>query len=175
MPMSLPQSLVPVTAPNDIGAEFISTARRHLVEEYLPKIRACTQELSEEDFWWRASETENSVGNLLLHLSGNIRQWIISGLGGSPDIRERQAEFDERNRLPKADVLNRFEAAVREADAILAQFDTKMLTEVRRFQHWDHSCLYAVSHVVEHVAQHMGQIIYITKLRTKTDLKFFKL
>jgi uncharacterized damage-inducible protein DinB len=159
----------------DIGPLFLSSARRHLVEEYLPKILSCAEQLSEEDFWWRASETENSVGNLLLHLTGNIRQWILSGLDGAPDTRNRQQEFDERGPRPKAEVVELFRSTVMEADAALARFDPKYLTEVRHFQKWEYSCLYAISHVVEHVAQHMGQIIFITKFRLKKDLKFFNL
>lgn len=162
-----------MTPANEIEKVFIAAARTHLVEEYLPKIRSCVEQLSEEDFWWRASETENSVGNLLLHLSGNIRQWIISGLGGAADARQRQTEFDERRHLPKEEILHLFESTVREADAVLERFDGRLLAEVRHFQKWDHTCLYAISHVVEHVAQHMGQIIFITKLRTKRDLRFF--
>lgn len=164
-----------MTTTADIGKEFIAAARQHLVVEYLPKITRCVGELKEEDFWWRASEVENSVGNLLLHLSGNLRQWILSGIGGAPDSRVRQEEFDARGGRSKADVLELFTATVREVDEVLAGFDAARLTEVRHFQQWDHSCLYAISHVVEHVAQHMGQIIFITKLRNTADLKFFKL
>jgi uncharacterized damage-inducible protein DinB len=164
------------TQPNgEVAALFLETARIHLVKEYLPKILACADALTEEEFWWRASEGENSVGNLLLHLSGNMRQWILSGLGGEPDVRNRSAEFAERGGRPKAEVVALFRSTVLEADAVLARFDAKLLTETRRFQKWDHSCLYAISHVVEHVAQHMGQIIFITKLRTKRDLRFFDL
>lgn len=164
-----------MTPASDLANLFLASARRHLVQEYLPKLRSCVEQMSEEDFWWRASETENSAGNLLLHLAGNIRQWIVSGLGGAPDNRKRQEEFDERRRLPKGEVWRLFESAVLEADAVLERFDPNALTEVRRFQKWDYSCLYAISHVVEHVAQHMGQIIFITKFRQKKDLKFFNL
>ncbi len=164
-----------MTGATDTGKEFIASARHHLVVEYLPKITACVAQLSEEDFWWRASESENSVGNLLLHLTGNLRQWIITGIGGAPDTRVRQEEFDARGGRTKGEVLELFTATVNEVDRILLSFDVQRLTEVRHFQKWDHSCLHAISHVVEHVAQHMGQIIFITKLRNTTDLKFFKL
>jgi uncharacterized damage-inducible protein DinB len=160
---------------NDVGKEFIKTARRHLIEEYFPKIRSCVNELSEEDIWWRAHETDNSIGNLLLHLNGNMRQWIISGIGRKSYERDRPREFAQREHIPREELLSMFETTVREVDEILAGFDVSKLTEVRHFQKWDYSCLYAISHVVEHVAQHMGQIIYITKLRKGVDLKFFSL
>lgn len=160
---------------NNIGEAYISYCQRRLLEEYLPKIRRCLNELSEEDIWWRTHGTDNSVGNLLLHLNGNIRQWVISGIGGATDIRNRPQEFDERQMIPKAELLKSFEETLFEANQILERFDPSKLLNVRKFQNWDHTCLDAISHVVEHVAQHLGQIIYITKLRKGIDLKFFNL
>ena len=160
----------------NIGNEFVTTCRRHLLEEYFPKIKKCFDELTEDDIWWRAHETDNSIGNLILHLSGNIRQWIITGIGGAPDVRNRPLEFSEREHIPKSELMKKFEDTLREADRVLEHFDASKLLEVRRFQNkWEHSCLYAIFHVVEHVAQHTGQIIYITKLRKVKDLKFYDL
>ena len=164
----------PSAHPTGVGSEFISYSRLRLLKEYLPRVQACINTLSEEDVWWRHQETDNSVGNLILHLTGNIGQWILAGLGGESVTRNRPLEFSERGPLPKADLLRRFEGVLTEADRVLAEFDPSKLLEVRHFQKWDVTCLYAISHVVEHVAQHMGQIIYITKLRTSQDLKFFK-
>lgn len=159
----------------DIGGQYLAYCRRRLVQEYLPRIRRCLDVLSDEDIWWRAHETDNSIGNLLLHLSGNMRQWIISGIGGVPDVRERAKEFSERHSISKQELWTLFEGTVREVDRALASFDTSKLPEVRHIQQYDLTCLDAISHVVEHVAQHLGQIIYITKLRTGKDLKFFDL
>lgn len=158
-----------------IGKEYISYCRRRLLKEYLPKIQGCFDELLEEDVWWRAHETDNSIGNLILHLCGNIRQWIISGIGGAPDERNRVLEFSERRHIAKKEVMKKFEETLLEADRVLEEFDADQLLEVRHFQKWDHTCLDAISHVVEHVGQHMGQIIYITKLRKGKDLKFWNL
>jgi uncharacterized damage-inducible protein DinB len=160
---------------NDVGSAFIEYARHHLTREYFPKIQRCVEQLPDEDIWWRVHETDNSIGNLILHLSGNIRQWIISGLGGAENVRNRPQEFAERMKIPKGDLLRLFAETIHEADAVLGTFDTEKLLEVRHFQKWDHSCLYAIAHVVEHVAEHMGQIIYITKLRSGSDMKFYNL
>lgn len=159
----------------DVGTEYVSYCRRRLMKEYLPKIRRCLSELSEDDVWWRAHETDNSVGNLILHLSGNIRQWIVSGIGGSPDARNRAQEFLERTRVPKITLLGILEETLQESDRVLERFDAAKLLEVRHIQRYDVTCLDAISHVVEHVAQHMGQIIYVTKLRKGLDLKFYDL
>lgn len=159
----------------DIGEEFVSMCRRVLAEEYLPKFISCVDQLSDDDIWWRAHETDNSIGNLLLHLSGNLRQWIIFGIGGVPYKRDRDAEFSERSHIEKKELLKKFTRTLEEVDSVLEKFDTSKLLEVRHFQKWDHTCMYAISHVVEHVGQHMGQIIYITKLRKGMDLKLVKL
>jgi uncharacterized damage-inducible protein DinB len=159
----------------DAGSEYVAYSRRRLTKEFLPKIERCLEELSEEDLWWRGDPTNNSVGNLILHLSGNIRQWIISGIGGVPDSRNRPEEFSEQTRLPRSALLKLFRSTVEEADRVLERFDAGKLLEIRHIQRYEVSGLDAISHVVEHVAQHMGQIIYITKLRRKVDLKFFDL
>jgi len=159
----------------DAGKEYVAYCRRRLLKEYLPKIQKCFEELSDEDIWWRVHDTDNSIGNIILHLCGNIRQWIISGIGGAPDLRNRPSEFSERRQIPKKELLQKLEQTLLEADRVLNELDADKFLEVRHFQKWDHTCLDAISHVVEHVAQHMGQIIYITKLRTAKDLKFFNL
>lgn len=159
----------------DLGTAFIAVARQKLRHTFYPKIQTCVDVLTDEDVWWRTHETDNSVGNLLLHLSGNMRQWIIVGIGGGEDERNRAMEFAERARLPKEELLRMFEATVREADDVLRHLDPGNLLDHRRIQKYDVTCLDAILHVVEHVAQHMGQIIYITKLRKGIDLKFYNL
>lgn len=158
-----------------ISQTYIDCCRRRLKDEYLPRVERCLNELSEEDIWWRAHETDNSIGNLILHLSGNIRQWIIGGLGEKADHRNRSREFAERAHIPKETLLGEFRATILEADCVLARFDAERLAEIRHIQQWDVTCLDALSHVVEHFAQHLGQIIYVTKLRTGKDLKFWNL
>lgn len=171
----------PPTA-KDVGKEFIEYSRRRLLREYLQKIERCLKVLSDDDIWWRAHacvpsrhETNNSIGNLILHLSGNVRQWIVSGLGGEADARNRPAEFAEREKIPKEKLLFMLRTTLEDADRVLAAFDSGRLLEVRHIQKYDVTCLDALSHVVEHFAQHLGQIIYITKLRKERDLKFYDL
>jgi uncharacterized damage-inducible protein DinB len=159
----------------DVGSEFLKYSRRRLLREYLPKIEQCLDLLGDEDIWWRSHETDNSIGNLILHLAGNVRQWIVSGIGGDPDTRNRPQEFAERDMIPKEKLLNQLRAVLTEADAALERFDPKHLLEVRRIQNYEITCLDAISHVVEHVSHHTGQIIYVTKLRKGMDLKLYDL
>ena len=158
-----------------LGRELLLTSRRRMLEEYFPRLQRCCEELSDQDVWWRADERGNSVGNLVLHLNGNIRQWIVCGLGGAQDSRDRQQEFDERRIISRSELLSKFEATLIEAGGVIDSFDENNLLEVRRIQQWDVTYLEAILHVVEHFAQHLGQIIYITKLRTGRDLKFYDL
>jgi uncharacterized damage-inducible protein DinB len=157
------------------GAAYLAYSRQRLTEEYLPRLLRCIDEMSDEDLWWRPSENANSAGNLVLHLAGNVDQWINSGIGARPDGRNRDAEFSEKGPLPRKELVDRITSVVRDAGETLAKFAPSRLMEARRIQVYDVTCLDAVSHVVEHFAQHLGQVIYITKLRKRVDLKFYDL
>jgi len=159
----------------EIGTAFLSQARSHLKHDFMPKIEKCFELINESDVWWRSHETNNSIGNLALHLAGNVRQWIISGVGGQPDVRERQKEFAQREALPKEKLWSAFERTVEESDQVLANFPVERLMEKRVIQGFDQTALQAIFHVVEHFSFHTGQIIYITKLRKGIDLKFYNL
>ncbi|HEX9631671.1 MAG TPA: DinB family protein [Gemmatimonadales bacterium] len=158
----------------DLGKAFLEESRRYLGREYAVKIRLCLEQLSDDDLWWRPNEGSNSIGNLLLHLAGNIRQWIVSGVGGAPDARRRQAEFDERGPLPRAELLERFTTALSDADRVLGTLDPAVLAQDRKIQGRDTNVFHAIYHVIEHFGMHTGQIMYITKLRTGRDLGFYR-
>ena len=160
---------------SDTAHRFLSQARHDLNHDYLPKIRRCLEVLSREDIWWRAHENTNSIGNLILHLCGNVRQWIVSGLGGEEDRRRRSAEFSRRLPLPKSQLLEELETTVQEATQVLETLSEQDLATTRRIQVYDVTGLQAVLDVVEHFAYHTGQIIYITRLRKNIDLKFYDL
>ena len=159
----------------DVAQAFIDQSRRFLRDEYLGKIEQCVGELSKDDLWWRPNEVSNSAGNLLLHLAGNVRQWIIHGVGGAEDTRQRQQEFDERNGGAAGLLLARLRETLSEADRVLAGLTPEDLVEPRRIQGIDVTVLEAIYHVVEHFSTHVGQIIYVTKLRTGRDLRFYEM
>lgn len=154
---------------------FISQAKHHLTQDFVPKLRACVKLLSDEEIWWRANENTNSVGNLLLHLAGNVRQWIIAGMGTAEDTRKRDAEFSARGPLPGKELMEKLESAVTEAVAVLDSVERTRLLEKRPIQIYDVTGLQAIFHVVEHFSYHTGQIIYITRLLKNVDLKFYRL
>ena len=159
----------------ETGAAFLAQSREYLTGHYLPKIRAVVERLSEEDIWWRPNAASNSVGNLMLHLAGNIRQWIVSGVGGAPDTRDRGAEFARRDPLPRGELLAILTEAVLETDAVLARTDPAQLNQRCAVQGRTVTTLQAIYHGVEHFGMHAGQILYIAKLRTDRDLGFYRL
>lgn len=159
----------------DTAAALLAQSREYLTGHYLPKIRASVEPLSEPDLWWRPNEASNSIGNLMLHLAGNITQWIVSGVGGAIDQRDRAPEFSRRDGLSKSELLGILGAAVRDADIVLARTSRAALAELRKIQGREVTVLEAIYHVVEHFSMHTGQIAYISKLRSGKDLGFYRL
>jgi uncharacterized damage-inducible protein DinB len=128
--------------------------------------------LSEKEIWWRPNAASNSAGNLVLHLSGNVRQWIISGLGNRVYYRDRDLEFAERGPIPRRALVAMIRETVQEACIVLGRLSKDSLSRIHSIQGFQVSGMYAVSHVVEHFAYHTGQIIFVTKLKLGTDLRF---
>src|SRR3954471_13410790 len=159
--------------PSNVNAFFLKQAREFLSHDFLPKIEKAIESLSPEEIWWRANEQSNSIGNLILHLSGNARQWIVGGLGGAADHRERQTEFDERRLLSKDELLNNLKETLRDVDQVLAAFDGERLLQRFHIQDMDVVALEAIFHVVEHFSMHTGQMILIAKLLANKDLRFY--
>jgi uncharacterized damage-inducible protein DinB len=148
----------------------------HVVSQvYLPRILSCLGQLSSRQIWWRPNEASNSVGNLTLHLAGNVRQWIISGLGGAPDVRERDREFSERGPLSRQVLASRLRETVEEACRVLDQLPAEDLERVHTIQRFQVTGMQAVFHVAEHFSHHAGQIILMTKMLTGTHLNFTRL
>jgi uncharacterized damage-inducible protein DinB len=154
----------------DVAAAFVAASRRHLIDSFLPRIRVALDRMSDADLWWRPNEASNSAGNLVLHLCGNARQWIVSGVGGAPDTRRRQDEFNERRELARSTLLKTLDATFRDIDRTLAGLDPAVLLERRVIQGKEVTLLEAVLHVVEHVSHHTGQLLWIAKARTGRDL-----
>jgi uncharacterized damage-inducible protein DinB len=154
----------------DVAQTFISKSRSLLSSDYLPKIERSLEGLDDEEVWWRPNEASNSIGNLLLHLCGNVSQWIIGGVGGREVERHRQQEFDERRLISALELLSRIKPVLAEADEVLGNVDAETLLSSRRIQGYEMSVLEAVYHVVEHFGMHTGQIIYLSKMRGGRDL-----
>lgn len=164
-------SVQSISAP--VSKVFVDQARKFLSDDYLPKLERCLEQLTDEQIWWRANEKSNSIGNLLLHLCGNARQWIVSGLGGAADARVRPQEFAERRVIPRTELLVTLRQTLAEVDAVLADLDYGKLLDQYPIQGTSVTALEAIFHVTEHFSMHTGQIILLTKLMVERDLKFY--
>src|SRR5437016_432283 len=138
------------------------------------RIRDCVGRLDEYQIWLRHAENENSVGNLILHLAGNVRQWIGYGVGGQPDIRERDSEFAARGGQDKSALLARLDQNVDNAVAIIRGLAHDQLTREATIQKYAVTIMEAIYHIIEHFAGHTGQILFATKLMTGEDLGYYR-
>ncbi len=167
----------PLTAPQ----MFLRHARFRLLDDYFVKIAAAIDALDDEQVWRRPNESSNSIGNLLLHLSGNVRQWIISGVGGAEDTRDRASEFAARGSTPKGELIELAQATLDEADAVLAKIEYECaaarsdepLQRVCRPQAYESTVFDAIFHVVEHFSYHTGQIIFAAKWLAEGQVSFY--
>lgn len=150
-------------------------AQHVMGEVYLPRILSCLEQLTPAQIWWRPNEASNSVGNLVLHLAGNVRQWIVSGLGGAADERVRDREFSERGPVPRRMLASRLRQAVEEACRVLRKLTPEQLADFHTIQKFQVTGSEATFHVAEHFSHHAGQIILLTKMLAGRDLKFTRL
>lgn len=152
-----------MTPTTDLAAAFLERSRYYLGVEYPRKIRLALEAMPPEQLWWRPNAASNSAGNLLLHLAGNVRQWIVSGVGGAPDVRQRDAEFAAQGGAALPTLLDALDVACAEACAVLGALDPGSLLAPRQIQGRATTVFAAVYHVVEHFAGHTGQLILLAK------------
>src|SRR5690242_30675 len=149
---------------DDLAAAVGAEAAKELTSA-LGRIKHCLGQLHDEQVWWRPQPTLNSIGNLIVHLCGNLRQWIVAGLGGTPDSRNRPAEFAEHDPIPKDELVRNLETVVDEARAVLARQTARQLLEARRIQGFDETGLAAIFSSVPHFRGHTQEIIGLTRLQ----------
>ncbi len=159
--------------PSELAARFLDRSCYYLGVEYPAKIRAAVHTMSPDQLWWRPHPGANSAGNLLLHLSGNVRQWIISGVGGAPDQRHRDAEFAAQDGGDAASLLAALDATCTDACAVIRALSAEELAASRAIQGRDTNVFSAIYHVVEHFAGHTGQIILLAKQFTPGAVHFY--
>jgi uncharacterized damage-inducible protein DinB len=160
---------------SEVAKLFLTEAQYTLKARYTPRLIECLNLLSEKEIWWRPNAASNSAGNLVLHLCGNARQWIISGLGEAPDMRDRDREFSERGPISRPVLIALLRKTVDEACGVLGHQAEGSLLQSYSIQGFRVTGLVAVSHVAEHFAYHTAQVIFVTKSKFGKDLGFTKL
>jgi hypothetical protein len=156
-----------------VPALFVEFSRRTLLEEFWPRLRRSVESLSDDQIWWRPNDASNSIGNLVLHLNGNVQQWLVASFERAEDARDRPAEFAERRVLPTAVLLDTLGATLARAAGVLSRLTEEDLRTEFHIQGYTVSGLHAVYQAVEHFGIHYGQILYIAKLLRGQDLGFY--
>jgi len=156
------------------GELFLEFSRRKLIDHYWVRLRAAVEPLSDEQVWWRPNESCNSIGNLVLHLNGNVGQWLVASFNRLEDKRDRPAEFAASDGLSAGELLARLGATMEEAARVLERLREEELVAPYEIQGYDVTGLEAVYQVVEHFGLHYGQIAYIAKSLTNRDLGFYR-
>lgn len=158
-----------------VSTLFLDFSRHKLLEQYWPRLRTCVQSLTDEQIWWRPNLASNSVGNLLLHLNGNVRQWLIASFNRQNDARNRPAEFHAPEQNSGTILIQQLDETIRQAEAVLARLTEADLLASYEIQGYATiTGLAAVYQVVEHFGLHYGQIIYLTKMLRSEDLGFYR-
>ena len=155
-----------------IETDFLNCAAEKLAQ-LCERIETCLGKLTPDQIWMRGTENQNAVGNLVLHLNGNVRQWILSGVGGAPNARIRDEEFSARGGMEPAALGRLLREAVDQALVIIRSLPHQRLEEQTTIQGHDVTFLKAIFHVVEHFSGHTAQIIFVTKMLTGEDLGFY--
>jgi uncharacterized damage-inducible protein DinB len=141
----------------------------------LDKIRRCVERLDDVQVWWRAHARSNSIANLMLHLCGNLSQWVLEGLGGRPYERRRALEFSADRTATRAELVARLSGVVDECRNVIIELTEADLAAPRTIQKYETDGLRALLHVWEHMSYHTGQIVLITKqlIGDRTEIDFY--
>lgn len=158
----------------ELAALFLDFSRKKLLGQYWPRLQECVSPLALEQIWWRPNDASNSIGNLLLHLNGNVGQWLVASFSKLDDRRNRPAEFSAKDGATAAELLACLGATLEEAARVLDRLTVEELLAHYEIQGYHVRGLDAVYQVVEHFGLHYGQIVYITKSLLGKDLGFYK-
>jgi len=168
------EGIFPMSAMNaELTALFLEFSRNKLLEQYWPRLRACVEPLTLDQVWWRPNQASNSIGNLILHLNGNVGQWLVASFNKLEDRRDRPAEFNAHEGITTPALLDQLGATMQEASRVLARLAEADLLARYEIQGYNVSGLDAVYQVVEHFGLHYGQILYIAKNLCGNDLCFY--
>ncbi len=159
--------------PENFRDHFILEIKKRLFEENVPRLKKCLAQLTDTEIWNRPNAHSNSVGNLVLHLCGNVRQWIVSSLGDLPDTRQRQQEFDEKGPISTEKLVLMVDELMDEVDRVLDNISPEMLLGKREVQVFRKTGLSILMQVVEHFSYHVGQMTYFVKWRKDMDIGYY--
>jgi uncharacterized damage-inducible protein DinB len=147
--------------------------RLRILEESIPRIKKCLNMLTEDQIWWSANSQTNSIANLILHLNGNVRQWLIEGIGNEKYDRHRNEEFSAFRIKSKNELLALLDKLAEEVESVTQNIVDENLTDIKKIQCFAEDGISIIIHVIEHFSYHTGQISLLTKLMTNADLGYY--
>jgi hypothetical protein len=153
---------------------FLRFSRDKLLDQYWPRLRSCVESVTDEQIWWRPNPSCNSIGNLILHLNGNVRQWLVDSFSKGEDKRDRPAEFSAQGSMTGKELLGKLHWTIHEGVQVINRLSEADLIARYEIQGYHVYGLEAVYQVIEHFGLHYGQIAYITKMLRDQDLGFYK-
>ena len=153
---------------------FLARSRYWLTREYPIKLRHCVEALPRNAVWSRPNDSSNSIGNLLVHLTGNVTEWMLGGVGGQKTSRYRAGEFAQTDGADARKLLDNLETVLRAADAVITGLTEADVDRTLVIQDRETTVLSAIYHVVEHFAMHTGQIILLTKMYAPGKIHFYE-
>lgn len=159
---------------DDFTAAFLCEIELRLLKESWPRLEQCLTECDEKLLWFRPNSQTNSIGNLVLHLEGNVKQWLLHGVGDVPDVRDRTSEFVPNQSHTSRELLNRMTILKKDVEQLLIRAKTFDLLSPRKIQVFETTALGAFIHVTEHFSYHVGQITYLVKWQKEKDMGYYK-
>lgn len=152
---------------------IIEEFKRRIFSESVPRLIKCLGLLTDEEIWLKPNSESNSVGNLVLHLCGNVSQYILSGIGGLEDTRNRSAEFNEKGPIPASELIENMEKVMSQVSKVINHLSVEELIQEVGVQGFRETKLSIIIHVIEHFSYHVGQISYFVKLKKEIDLNYY--
>jgi uncharacterized damage-inducible protein DinB len=149
---------------NDLSEVALEALRKRITKVLPAQIKECVEQLDEDQLWWRPNEQANSVGNLVLHVSGSTRHYLSRSIGGIQYERDRPAEFAERGPVPKEQLLSIFDETIAQATQVLDEFDASRFLHRGEEPNYFPTLFDQLLGIAVHLATHAGQIIYVTKM-----------
>jgi len=147
----------------EIGNELLKEVGSRFDQSFR-LIAHATGQLDESQIWYRPSSHSNSIGIIIQHLTGNLNQWILDGIGGQAYVRHRPMEFEEGEGTSKEKIIKQFSELGERVQEVISRTKSGMLLDLRRIQGFDQTVLYALIAAVTHFELHAGQIVYVSKL-----------
>lgn len=155
-----------------IGKAFLAESR-YRFESCFIRLFHCLDQINENQVWWKPNERMNSIGILIKHLCGNLRQWTVIQMNNSEDFRNRDEEFKDEKKPSKKDLINLLEEVKEDFISAVDNFDPARLGEPKFIQGFNVTILAAMYHSLTHLEEHLGQIIFLTRLQLVDNYKIF--